>query len=221
MNGSIPVVGGQLPKTWPVRMSRPASRAHRAGALVLVLDPHRLAGPGWGGAMAAAAGLDRGFRVDADDMLVCAEPLAVEGSGVEVQHDGGLGGEVGVSDEDPGFVLPGFDRVLRQDPAHAGGRDRADHAPRDQFGCQLRAGPVGQWHAGGGGQLAGQRADLSPLQRADPAGLHRPGPVGQTRQAVLGEPGPPLAGGVGGDTELAGDLGVGPAPRGEQDDPGA
>jgi hypothetical protein len=58
------------------------------------------------------------------------------------------------------------------------------------------------------------------LQQADPARAPRPGQVSQPRQTVLGEPVAPLADGVDGDIELAGDPGVGPATRGQQHDPG-
>ncbi len=57
------------------------------------------------------AGLDTGFLVGGEDILVGAEGLAVEESGVQVQHPAGFEPEVGVAGEDPGSVLPGFERV--------------------------------------------------------------------------------------------------------------
>jgi hypothetical protein len=62
--------------------------------LVLVLDPHRASQPGWQSRVAAAAGLDGGLLIRAQHEVAVAEWLAVVDSGVQVQHDGGAGGEV-------------------------------------------------------------------------------------------------------------------------------
>jgi hypothetical protein len=73
--------------------------------------------------VAAAAGLDGGLLVGAEDVLVVAEQLAGEPALVEVEDDAGLGGEVGVAGKDPGAVLPRLDRVLVQSAPQRGGRD--------------------------------------------------------------------------------------------------
>ena len=101
-----------------------------AFALVFVLDAHRLPGRGWAGGVDAGAGLDGGLGVDGDDAVAWPQRLALPEPLAEVEDDGHLGGEVWVAGEDPRLVPPELDRVLGEDPAHAGGRDRADHAPR-------------------------------------------------------------------------------------------
>jgi hypothetical protein len=76
--------------------------------------------------VAAAAGLDGGLLVGAEDILVVAERLAGEPPLVEVEDDGCLGGEVGVAGKDPGAVLPRLDRVVLQPAPQRGGRDVVD-----------------------------------------------------------------------------------------------
>ena len=61
-------------------------------------------------------------------------------------------------------------------------------APPGDLGGQFRAGPAGQRHPGGGGQLAGQRDHRGPFQRADPPRPPGPGQVRQAVQAPGGEP---------------------------------
>src|SRR6478672_13411625 len=48
----------------------------------------------------------------------------VEAAGVEVEHPGRIGAEVGVAGEDPGAVLPGLDRIGGQPAPDGGARDR-------------------------------------------------------------------------------------------------
>ena len=95
--GAVHVPGGQV--------------GQRAAAVVLVLDAHRPAGAGGCGGVLADAGLDGGLLVGGDDELVGPQRRVVEAAGVEVEHPGRLGSEVGVAGEDPGPVLPGLDRI--------------------------------------------------------------------------------------------------------------
>jgi hypothetical protein len=66
--------------------------------------------------------LDAGFLIGGQHILAVLERNAVEGSGVQVEHLGGFDREVGVAGEDPGSVLPGFDRVSGQPATHGRGR---------------------------------------------------------------------------------------------------
>jgi hypothetical protein len=91
--------------------------------------------------MAAAAGLDGGFLVRAEHVVVLAERLAVEDAGVQVEHHGGSLREVRCARRDPGPVLPGFERVAAKPAAHGGAADRLDHAGGDRLVGQFRAGP--------------------------------------------------------------------------------
>src|SRR4029450_11925043 len=71
-----------------------------------VLAPHRARPPWWQGWVAAAACLDAGLLVGADDIGVRLQFLALEDPVVQVQDDPGFGGEVGIAGKDPGAVLP-------------------------------------------------------------------------------------------------------------------
>jgi hypothetical protein len=68
--------------------------------------------------MAAAAGLDGGLLVGGDHMIVVPQWFPVPFPVVEIEYPLSLGGEVGVGDEDPRPVLPGFEGVLGQPSAH-------------------------------------------------------------------------------------------------------
>ncbi len=78
--GPVYVIGGQV--------------GDGPAPFVLVLDAHQPRLAGWQRRVATAAGLDRGLLVAQITKLAGAERLGVEDAGVEVQHDGGLGGEV-------------------------------------------------------------------------------------------------------------------------------
>jgi hypothetical protein len=107
--------------------------------------------------VAAAAGLDGGLLVGADDVLVFAERLASEHPLVEVEDDSGLGSEVGVAGKDPGAVLPRLDRVLGQPAPQRRGRYVIDQAGSQDLGAQFGETPAAKRHPAGGGQLAGDR----------------------------------------------------------------
>jgi hypothetical protein len=203
----VDVVGGQVGK--------------RAAALVFVVDAH---GPGCArrqGGVAAAARLDAGLLIGGDHVLVAGERDAVPDPRVKVQDPGGLGGEVRVADEQPGPVLPGFDRVGGQDPADGGGGDRIGDAAFGHLGGQIGAAPPRQWHPGLGRQLAGQRFDLGDLDRGECRRASGPGPVGQPRHALPGVAASPQADSVDHHATTAGDLDVGVAAGGVEHDPDA
>jgi hypothetical protein len=79
-----------------------------------MLDPHHAGLGWWQGRVAAAARLNRGLLIGAADVLVPTEHRFLEDPLVQVQHDGGLAGKLGVARKDPRAVLPWFDRVLGQ-----------------------------------------------------------------------------------------------------------
>ena len=88
--------------------------AQCAPPVVLVLDAPTTLDAGLGGhcGVLARSGLDRGFLVAADDVVAGMQELAFPPAGVEIEDSAGLGGELGVAREDPGAVLPRFDRIL-------------------------------------------------------------------------------------------------------------
>src|SRR6185437_11472829 len=85
--GAVDVVGGQV--------------GQRAVAAVLAFDAYRSpAGPWRSAGMDAASGLYAGLLVRADHIVVVAERLPIEHTGIQVQHASRLPGEVGVARED-------------------------------------------------------------------------------------------------------------------------
>ncbi len=63
--------------------------------------------------MLALAGLDRGLLIAAHDIVAGTQKFALPTTAIQVKYAAGFGGELGVAGEDPGAVLPRFDRVLR------------------------------------------------------------------------------------------------------------
>jgi hypothetical protein len=177
----------------------------RAATVVLVLDPHDPGPAGWQGRVAAAARLDGGLLIRRDDVLARAQPLALEHPGVQVQHPGGLGGEVGVAGEDPGAMLPRLDGILGKPAPHRRGRHLGGQAAGHDLGAQLGQAPAADRHASGGGQLAGDRRDLGDHRRREHPGATRAGPVPQPRIPVGAEPLAPLADRVGRHPDPPGD----------------
>jgi hypothetical protein len=115
----------------------------RATALVLMLDPHHGGLARRQSGMAAAARLNRGLLVGADDVLARAQRRTGEAALVQVQHDPGLGGKVGVAGIDPRAVLPRLDRVLVQPAPQRRGGHLADQPAGQQLGAQLAGDRLG------------------------------------------------------------------------------
>ena len=72
--------------------------------------------------MTTTASLDRRFFIRGDHVLVRSQTPASVGAGVQIQHHRGLGFEVGITHEDPRPVLPRFEGIVGEPPAH--GRHR-------------------------------------------------------------------------------------------------
>ncbi len=129
MNGAMPVVAGVAAAgTCPVCTSRTASRARAPARSYSCSTRIGWPVPGRAGGVAPGAGLDGGLGVHREDPVARRQPPALVVPLVQVEDDGGLGGEVRVTGEDPGLVLPGLDGVLGQDPQHRRWRDRAGQA---------------------------------------------------------------------------------------------
>jgi hypothetical protein len=122
VSGSIPVVGAVADHVGLVDVVG-GEVGQGAVAAVLGFDQHRPpARTRRTVRMDPFSCLDPGFLIGRQHVLVVAEWIAVEGSGVQVQHPAGFEREVGVAGEDPGPVLPGFDRIGGQPAAHRGSR---------------------------------------------------------------------------------------------------
>lgn len=96
--------------------------------------------------------LDTRFLVGGKNEVILVDWRALPRAGVQIQHSSGFKGEVGIAGENPGPVLPGFQRVSPEPSAHGGCRDLLDGPPQAGLFGQLWATPAGQWYSSVGGQ---------------------------------------------------------------------
>jgi hypothetical protein len=128
--------------------------------------------------------LDGGLLIGGDHIVLRAQRLPVLDPLVQVEHPLCLGLEVGVGDEDPRLVLPGFEGVLGQPSPHRGRRDQPADPGADRRSGQFRARPAGQRLPGLRRWCTGHGLDPADLHR----GEHRP-PPGPFRIPQRGHPG--------------------------------
>ena len=74
--------------------------------------------------MQADAGLDTGFLIGADDVVLGTERSVVPGSRIQIQHASRLLRKLGIAGKDPTLIAPRFDGVLIQDATDGAGADR-------------------------------------------------------------------------------------------------
>ena len=151
--GAVHGVGGQV--------------GDRAAAAVVVVDPHRAGLAGRQRGVAATPGLDGGLLVGGHHIIVAPQWFPVPHPVIEVEHPLGFGGEVGIGDEDPRPVLPGFEGVLGQPAAHRRRRDGRADPLGDGVPRQLRAAPPRHRQPGIGRWRAGRRLELGDLHRTE------------------------------------------------------
>jgi hypothetical protein len=106
-------------------------------APVFMLDTHGLAWSSGGDAVLAAARLDAGFLVGADDVVLRSQRLALPDPLVEIEDTARLIGEVGIPWEDPAAMVPWANGVLGE-PAPDGCLPNGGHEPAaDHFTLDL------------------------------------------------------------------------------------
>jgi hypothetical protein len=104
--------------------------------------------------------------IGADDVLAGVQQPALEAAFVEVQDAAGLALEVGVAGEDPGALLPRFQRPVVK-PAPDRRCRRVGDALLDDQPVQLSAREASQRPVVTGRELAGDRDDLGDLLRGE------------------------------------------------------
>lgn len=109
-----------------------------AEALELVFHARRPTPGRRYGPVDAVAGLDAGFLVRREDVVVGGQWAAFPAVGVEIKDATGLLLEVGVPREDPTPVLPRADRVLGQPTPDRGLADGGNDAPADGLPPDVR-----------------------------------------------------------------------------------
>src|SRR6266700_1502376 len=150
MNWSTRASKGSMPSLGAQRSARRSST-----------DLQALAGRGSERGGDPLARLDGGLLVGADDVVAGVQQLAFPAALVEVEDRAGPVGEARVAREDPGAVLPGLDRVLRQPAPDGHSADLLDDPACNRLARQLRRRPARQRHTLLGGQRAGHRDHLS------------------------------------------------------------
>jgi hypothetical protein len=104
-----------------------------AAPRVFVFDVHRLLGT-WGqGVMLAQAGLDAGLLVGGDQVVLGAQGSAVPVPLIQVQNPTGLGGEVGITREDPAAMTPWAKSIAAQPPPQSRSADLRDQSFGDHL----------------------------------------------------------------------------------------
>jgi hypothetical protein len=137
--------------------------------------------------MAAAAGLDAGLLVGAEDVVLGPQGLALPQAGIQVQNRAGLVGKSRVPGKYPVLVAPRFDGIRREQPPHRAATDRCAQrvaAPRSDIGQGLSA----QRLLGVCNQFTGDCLDQRVIQRGKnlPCG---PVPACRPGQSLLGPSG--------------------------------
>jgi hypothetical protein len=185
-----------------------------------VLDPLAVAGSGRQAGVDPRAGLDGGLLVGADHELARVKEAALEAARIEVEHDRGLGEEVGIGGEEPGAVAPGLDRVLPRSQRRIVDADASEMprsttrrwtsaAERRESGAPSEGGSQATaftWATSSGGKTARATRPRSVLEALEP---------------LLGEASSPAPHYVGVHLQPPGDLGVSQAVRGVEDELGA
>ena len=171
--------------------------AERALPLVLVLDQLAVAaGEGRQRPVETGPRLDRRLLVGAEHELARVEQLALEATGVKIEHPRRLRPEVGVAGEDPGAVVPGADRVFCQPAPDRGPRYLLDDPARDGLARDLAATEAGERKPALARQLAGDRLHLGhhlggKSAAADPLGDGPPTPAAAPRGSASASGSPP------------------------------
>src|SRR5262245_49745833 len=156
-------------------------------ALVFVLDIGRSPRCERQGGMAAAAGLDTGLLVGAEDVVLGTQGLALPHARIEVQNRAGLVGKLRVPWKYPVLVAPRFDGICSEYPPHGAATDRFAQrvaAPSSDIGQGLSA----QRLLGFCNQFTGDRLDQRVVQRGKkpPCGPVPPCLQGQSPPAPNG-----------------------------------
>src|SRR5713101_9665396 len=94
----------------------------RSASLVLLLHARGLMRAGWQGGVNAAASLDTGLLIGADDVLVRPQRLALPTTGVQIKDRAGAFQKVRIAGKDPALVAPGPQRVPHQQPPDGAAR---------------------------------------------------------------------------------------------------
>ena len=121
-----------------------------AAARVLMFDSSGLVRTRGQGGVLADAGLNAGLLIGADHELLGSQGRALPVPRVEVEDASGLGGEVGITREDPRAVSPGADRVVVEPAPHGLVADRGDDPAALGFAHNVRRTQAGEGQTQGG-----------------------------------------------------------------------
>src|SRR5712691_3632749 len=114
--------------------------------------------------MAADTGLDAGFLVGTEDVVLGTKELALPFAGIQVQNRAGLLGKVGITRKDPVRVPPRFDGIGIQHPPHRAATDGCAQGVT-RPGCDVGQGLPTQRLLGFRDQFTGERLDQRLVQR--------------------------------------------------------
>lgn len=132
-----------------------------AFAKVLVLDAHWPVGSGRQSWMFPASGLNAGFFVRGNDIVVGAERGAFPNALVQIEDRTGFGRKVGIAGEDPASMLPRTEGIAAEPPPQRGAANLRDQALRDDMLPDLLDREPGQRKPEAVRKFTGQRFNLN------------------------------------------------------------
>jgi len=132
-----------------------------AFAKVLVLDVSR-AVRGWRkGRLFAAAGLNAGFFISRNDIVVSVQRNALPNTFIQIQNGTGLVSEVGIARENPRSIAPGAKSIATEPAPQGSAADLSDQALCHDMLTNFCNREPGQGKSQGVGKLAGQCLNLN------------------------------------------------------------
>ena len=143
------------------------------GTTVFVLDVDRPSRLGRQRGMFTTARLDAGLLVGAEHIIAWSQGFVLPPALVDIQHPTGLGGEGGITRENPATMAPRPQRILAEPTPQRGAADLRHQSLRDRLPAQFGERPARQRQAAARWQLTGQRFDLDPDRRGKNAPADR------------------------------------------------
>jgi len=142
--------------TIPCRQVGPGTLAE-----VLVPDADRAVRCGWQSRMFAAARLNAGFFVRRNHIIVDTQRDSVPNASVEVENGTGLSGKVGITRENPAWMLPGTKGVSAEPPPQRRAADLCNQTLLNHVLSDLFDREPGQGKAETNRKFAGEGLNLN------------------------------------------------------------
>ena len=111
--------------------------------------------------MFAAAGLNTGFFVRGNDVVITAQRSALPNALVQIEEGAGLGSKVGITREDPTPMLPRAERITAEPSPQSGATNLGNETLRNHVLADLRDREPGQGKAEAMRKLTSESLNLN------------------------------------------------------------